>query len=506
MKKMKRIGSLVLAGAMMFGTLQTGVLATEVQTSAEQTAVQTITCFVQGAKEIAEVSFEQGQDVSELTANMPDTIEVYLNGTQDLVEIPVTWECLGDYEGEEYYYYQFNPVWDESAYELDPGLDALTDVPYVTARRASTSTSSDNLISQKTANANAYTIFDFLVEDIGYNAAAACGVLANIAAESNFNPNATGDSGSSYGICQWHNTRWTAMKTWCNENGYDWTTLTGQLNYLKKELSANNSDYLYNGKTIDTKMKSFDNTASGAYDAGYYWCCYYEVPANKESVGATRGNAAQNTYWPEFKDISVSGDSDQTVDDGTVASVFKDISKSAWYFSAVQFVYDEGIMAGTSKTTFEPNASMTRAMSAQILKNLSDSDSENFGLTASNSSAFSDVSSSAWYASAVSWAAGAGIVNGYDDGTFGPLDEVTREQFACFLYSYATQLGYDVSATTSLTGFSDSDAISDWALDAMQWVVAEGIMSGSDGALMPQDSLTRAQAASLIQKFVDVLA
>ena len=151
-----------------------------------------------------------------------------------------------------------------------------------------------------TSSENETIIFDFLVNEMGFNTAGACGVLANIYKESAFNPNATGDRGTSYGICQWHNERWTTMQTWCEEKGYDWTTLEGQLQYLKYELSMNNYKVLWNGKTIYNYISAVPNTAQGAYDAAYYWCYYFEVPANRESASQSRGNLAMETYWPEY--------------------------------------------------------------------------------------------------------------------------------------------------------------------------------------------------------------
>lgn len=508
MKRMKRIGSLVLTAAVMVSTLQ-GVLAADIQVQPEtdsaelaQTAAHTITGFPQAGEEIAQVAFTLGQDKAELIAAMPQTIAVSVDGTQETVDIPVTWECLGDYEGTDDFYYQFNPVWDESTYALADGLDALTDVPYVTASRGGTAAADgDEKLVTRAMSSNAYTIYSFLVKNIGYNTAAACGVLANIECESNFNPNATGDSGTSYGICQWHNSRWDSMKEWCGDNGYDWKTLTGQLNYLKKELSANNSSYLYNGKTINNKMKTFANTADGAYSAGDYWCRLYEVPANKETVGVARGNKARDTYWKELKDSSVSDDSDNTASDGKVYSIFKDVKKDAWYCSAIQYVYDKKVMTGTSKTTFEPNTSTNRATAATVLYKLSKADAKHFGVSSTNKSSFTDVPSGSWYSDAVKWAAGAGIVAGSSSKTFGPKDKVTREQFAVMLYNYAKKLSWNVSASTSLNSFSDGSSVHDWAKTAMKWAVAKDIMNGSGGKLTPRSALTRAQMASMVQKF-----
>lgn len=160
---------------------------------------------------------------------------------------------------------------------------------------------------------NIQIIFDFLVDEMGLNSAAACGVLANIEKESTFNPNLYGDSGSSYGICQWHNGRFENLKSFCDKNGYSWQSLEGQLQFLKYELNTNKTD---TGKIID-RLKNVENTAEGAYQAGYDWCYYFERPANKVSKSESRGYNAQTKYWPTYKLVYELGDIN---DDGKVNS------------------------------------------------------------------------------------------------------------------------------------------------------------------------------------------
>jgi len=140
------------------------------------------------------------------------------------------------------------------------------------------------------------TIYDFLITKMSLNSAAACGVLANIECESDFNYHLWGDNGTSYGICQWHNERLTNMKNYCAKNGLDWTSLEGQLYFLRYELVTNKSD---TGYIID-KLAAVENNASGAYKAGYDWCYYFERPANKDAKSNSRGNLAKNTYWPVY--------------------------------------------------------------------------------------------------------------------------------------------------------------------------------------------------------------
>ena len=501
MKRMKRIGAMLLTFTMAAGIVQTNVMAADVP-SAVRTETKTFTSFVQAGTQVGQVSFELGQAETELTAQMPQTLTVNLvDGTT--TEIPVTWICLGDYANTDDFYYEFIPQWDMNTYTPAYVLDSASDVPYIMARRVESG--SDRFVQQGNYNAiptNAKTIFNFLVKECGYNTAAACGVLANIEAESNFRPDCKGDGGSSYGICQWHNGRWTSMKNWCNQNGYDWTSLNGQLHYLKKELSANNSAYLWNGKTINEYMKKVPNTAQGAYDAGYYWCYYYEVPADKQTRSVARGNTAKNKYWSAFKDTTVDGGQDQVEDSGAVYHIFKDVHKGDWYCSAIQFVYDKKLMSGVTKTTFCPKDPLNRAMATVILHSLSQTD-KRFKLTASGGKKFDDVWYGAWFYDAVKWANGAGLVQGYNDHEFKPTKDITREQFVSILYNYAKKLGWNVSGT-SLSKFSDSGKVTDYAVPAMKWAVKNGVVCGDKGRLKPQSSLTRAEAAVMIKSFMSV--
>ena len=140
---------------------------------------------------------------------------------------------------------------------------------------------------------NEQLIYMFLTQRMNLNSAAACGILSNIYSESGFRPTVYNPNGGSYGICQWTAGRYTKLKNWCGEHGYDYTTLTGQLYYLDYELK---NEY----PKVLSYMREVENTADGAYDAGYYWCYYYEVPASRSSGSVKRGNAAKTTYWPKY--------------------------------------------------------------------------------------------------------------------------------------------------------------------------------------------------------------
>lgn len=140
---------------------------------------------------------------------------------------------------------------------------------------------------------NEQIIFNFLCNNMKLNIAASCGILANIKEESSFNPNLYGDFGTSYGICQWHEIRFRQLKNWCEINCYNYTTIEGQLNYLKHELETS-----YN--SVLNEIKSLPNTADGAYNAAYIWCVDFEIPANAAVKAIQRGRLAQNTYWAKY--------------------------------------------------------------------------------------------------------------------------------------------------------------------------------------------------------------
>lgn len=142
-------------------------------------------------------------------------------------------------------------------------------------------------------------IFYFLTEHMNMPASSACGVIANIEHESNFNPNALGDGGTSYGICQWHNpSRWDQLIAFCNENGYDWDSMDGQLYYLEYEITQGGEA----GTGIYGVLMGQPDTGQGAYQAGYEWCVRFERPNDAASKAVNRGYSAQNNWYPKYSD------------------------------------------------------------------------------------------------------------------------------------------------------------------------------------------------------------
>ena len=175
---------------------------------------------------------------------------------------------------------------------------------------------------------------------------------------------------------------------------------------------------------------------------------------------------------------------------------FSDVTDGDWFFEDVAVVYFGGYMLGTSSTAFSPALTMDRAMAATVLHRVA-------GLPEAAASAFKDVESGSWYEQAVNWAAESGVTNGVSAERFDPHASLTREQLVTFLYRYAEKSGLDVSESKDLAAFSDAKAVSPWAIDAMQWAVAVGIIKGTDkGTINPAGTATRAEFAAMLRRFV----
>lgn len=180
---------------------------------------------------------------------------------------------------------------------------------------------------------------------------------------------------------------------------------------------------------------------------------------------------------------------------------FDDVDEAAWYFDAVRYVFENGLLQGTSDTLFSPDLTTTRAMIVTVLWRMAEEPVINYAMT------FDDVPEGLWYSEAVRWAAGEGIVTGYDDTRFGPNDAVTREQLAAMLYRYAVNQGYDVSVgeDTNILSYADAFSVSEYAVSALQWACGEGIVTGrDDGTLSPQDSALRSEFSAMLMRFCGV--
>lgn len=221
---------------------------------------------------------------------------------------------------------------------------------------------------------------------------------------------------------------------------------------------------------------------------------YVDIPVHSTSSnggghsgGSSGGNAA-DTQPP----------ADNTTGSAVQTGSFSDVNTGNWYYSAVEYVAKKGIMTGISASSFGPNLDTTRGMIVTILYRL---ENQPMGTEAA---AFSDVRAGQYYADAIAWANANGIVTGYGNGLFGPNDAITREQMAAILYRYAQYKEYDVSASAELTAFSDAASVSGYAVDAMKWANAAGLINGvTSSKLAPGNSAVRAQVASILMRFCE---
>ena len=183
---------------------------------------------------------------------------------------------------------------------------------------------------------------------------------------------------------------------------------------------------------------------------------------------------------------------------GTGANPFTDVSEKDWFYSDVMFVYENGLMLGTSKALFSPHGTATRGMMATILWRMEGSPAPK------GKNSFTDVEAGKWYADAITWTAENSIFAGYGKDKFGPDDPITREQLAAIFYRYADYKGYDLTVKGNLDKFKDADKITDYAETAMQWAVGSGLVKGKSGNLLdPQGTATRAEIAAMLHRFIE---
>ncbi|MEI3523360.1 MAG: S-layer homology domain-containing protein [Anaerotignum sp.] len=215
------------------------------------------------------------------------------------------------------------------------------------------------------------------------------------------------------------------------------------------------------------------------------------------------------TVTVTFKEEGKTEDKEETTTEETETEettkpetiTFTDVKESDWFYKGVSYVVENDMMNGVGNDQFAPNAPLTREMLAVVLYNM-EKQPESTGVNP-----FADVKADMWYTDAIVWANANGIVAGYDDSTFGLGDSITREQLATILYRYAQLKGYDVTEKADLTGYTDSTAISGYAVEAMQWANANGIVNGmTETTLAPQGTATRAQVATMLMNFCENVA
>ena len=202
----------------------------------------------------------------------------------------------------------------------------------------------------------------------------------------------------------------------------------------------------------------------------------FTMPANAVKVRASWKKDAK----PEYPEIDAS-------------EKFNDVPKDAWYVNEVSFVVSRGLFGGTGDYTFEPETPMTRAMLVTVLWRFE-------GQPKEGKNTFSDVPGGQWFTEPIAWAAYNGVVGGIGDNKFDPDGNVTREQMAAILFRYAVKKNFSTSKRAELN-FPDGKDVLSYAVEPMQWAVAEKLIGGSDGKLLPQGNAIRAQVAAILMRF-----
>ena len=233
--------------------------------------------------------------------------------------------------------------------------------------------------------------------------------------------------------------------------------------------------------------KTFTITSSSGYVIS-------DLIIDGKSVGAKNSYTFEKVYTnhsikAEFKKT-------ENVNPSTGVN-FEDVNENDWFYKDVMNAIENGWFKGTSSTKFSPYLSTERGMIATVIWNMEEQPKP------INTSIFKDVPADAWFHDGVTWAnENNEIVKGYGNGLFGPKDNITREQMVSILYRYAAFKGYNISGKTSLNGFKDGNKTSDCFVDAMQWAVANGLLTGKgNGILDPKGHATRAEVAVILVKF-----
>lgn len=231
--------------------------------------------------------------------------------------------------------------------------------------------------------------------------------------------------------------------------------------------------------------------------AQYNVTCDYKGPytfwqySSKGKVDGVKGDVDMN-YLIDFKGEQDSND--------TVVLPFSDVTAQDWFAEAVHFMYRRNLMTGLSDDYYGSYETLGRGHFVTVLYRNENEPETSF------SSLFPDVSEGKFYSSPVTWAANTGIISGYENGTFGVADSITREQMVVMMYRYAQYRGFDVSSTGDLNHFPDASSVSSFATDAMRWAVGVSMIQGNQGQLNPTHSITRAECATIMMRFIETYA
>ena len=254
------------------------------------------------------------------------------------------------------------------------------------------------------------------------------------------------------------------------------------------------SDGAHGSVTVSPKSASKGSTVTVTVtpDKGYTLETLSVTDKNGSALNLTDKGGGQYTFTMPSGPVTVAA---TFMDDNTMLNFFVDVPAGAYYYDAVLWAAEGGIVTGTDAVHFSPDASCTRAQLVTFLWRAAGKPVVNYAMN------FTDVESGAYCAEAVLWAASLGIVDGYGDGRFGTNDFVTREQVAAMLYRFAKAQGMDTTqGGMAAREFADFESVSSYALEAVDWAVNAGVLKGDNNRLLPQDNCTRAQIGTMLYR------
>ena len=254
------------------------------------------------------------------------------------------------------------------------------------------------------------------------------------------------------------------------------------------------SDGAHGSVTVSPKSASKGSTVTVTVtpDKGYALETLTVTDKNGSALDLTDQGGGKYTFTMPSSPVTVAA---TFMDDNTMLNFFVDVPAGAYYYDAVLWAAEGGIVTGTDAVHFSPDASCTRAQLVTFLWRAAGKPVVNYAMN------FTDVESGAYCAEAVLWAASLGIVDGYGDGRFGTNDFVTREQVAAMLYRFAKAQGMDTTqGGMAAREFADFESVSSYALEAVDWAVNAGVLKGDNNRLLPQDNCTRAQIVTMLYR------
>lgn len=267
--------------------------------------------------------------------------------------------------------------------------------------------------------------------------------------------------------------------SWAGENiAYGYPSASSVMNGWMNSTGHRENILNYNYNCVGIGCAKIDGRLYWVQCFGTTWGCNPTVPSTRPAnyTGKKQVNVAYSNLHIE--------------------NIFSDIKTSDWYYESVKYSFATGMIYGNTETTFNPKGNLTRGMLVTILHRME-------GFPTANGKNFSDVKQGQYYYDAVRWAAGAKVVNGYDNGKFGPNDNITREQLAAILMNYAQYKRKNVSARADLNKFGDNKKIASYFKDSVSWAVANKIISGKDNGknVDPKGTATRAEVAAMLSNY-----